>query len=293
MTSTLPAGSDNLFAVYNGDSTFASSTSPVIVQVVLAKPGHAMTPTTTGSMARPDRPTFRGLRATTSSGSRTAHSKSTDPTETTASGVATATTTTPAATATTTSPAETGTTAFPQGMATMTSKWATERTNQPRWRQRHGLGWQWSRESRHCGQRERRPHLWKRLVQPGALGSGTDVVTLQGSQDSISGTGNDTVYLGGGTGNTFNGATHHTNICHLPTPPPPGTELRRLLPRHTDELHGGEPMSSRTTRQRGRFGRRVGMFLVILWAAALSFALGNAAWSYFESTGTGVVVPAC
>ena len=40
-------------------------------------------------------------------------------------------------------------------------------------------------------------------------------------------------------------------------------------------------MSSRTTRQRGRFGRRVGMFLVILWAAALSFALGNAAWSYF------------
>jgi len=46
-------------------------------------------------------------------------------------------------------------------------------------------------------------------------------------------------------------------------------------------------MSSRTTRQRGRFGRRVGMFLVILWAAALSFALGNAAWSYFESTGNG------
>jgi hypothetical protein len=39
-TSTLPIGSDNLFAVYNGDALFASSTSPMIVQVVLAKPGH-------------------------------------------------------------------------------------------------------------------------------------------------------------------------------------------------------------------------------------------------------------
>lgn len=38
-TSALPAGSDNLFAVYNGDTRFGSSTSPVIVQVVLALPG--------------------------------------------------------------------------------------------------------------------------------------------------------------------------------------------------------------------------------------------------------------
>jgi hypothetical protein len=52
-----------------------------------------------------------------------------------------------------------------------------------------------------------------------ALGSGTDVVTLQGSQNTISGAGNDTVYLGGGTGNTFTGATHHTSVCHLPAPP--------------------------------------------------------------------------
>ncbi len=39
-TSTLPAGSDDLYAVYNGDPNFPSSTSPVIIQVVLAKPGH-------------------------------------------------------------------------------------------------------------------------------------------------------------------------------------------------------------------------------------------------------------
>ena len=45
-------------------------------------------------------------------------------------------------------------------------------------------------------------------------------MTLQGSQNTITGNnGNDTVYLGGGNGNTFNGAAHHTNVCHLPTPP--------------------------------------------------------------------------
>jgi hypothetical protein len=46
-------------------------------------------------------------------------------------------------------------------------------------------------------------------------------------------------------------------------------------------------MSSRTTRRSGRFSRRIGMFLVILSGSALSFALGNAAWSYFTTHGTG------
>lgn len=74
------------------------------------------------------------------------------------------------------------------------------------------------------------------------------------------------------------------------TCPPPLLRARdsgRLLPRHVDELHGGESMSSRTTRQRGRFGRRILMLLMILGGAALSFTLGNAAWSSFGSSGTG------
>ena len=53
-----------------------------------------------------------------------------------------------------------------------------------------------------------------------ALGSGTDVVTIQGgSYDQINaGAGNETIYLGAGTYNTFDGATHHSNLCHLPAP---------------------------------------------------------------------------
>jgi hypothetical protein len=53
------------------------------------------------------------------------------------------------------------------------------------------------------------------------LGSGTDVVTIQGgSHDTVkTGNGNETIYLGAGTYNNFDGATHHTNLCHLPAPP--------------------------------------------------------------------------
>ena len=46
-------------------------------------------------------------------------------------------------------------------------------------------------------------------------------------------------------------------------------------------------MSSHPTRRRGRFGRRVAMLLVVLFGAALSFTLGNAAWSYFGLGGAG------
>ncbi len=52
------------------------------------------------------------------------------------------------------------------------------------------------------------------------LGSGTDTVTIAGSHDVINGgNGNETIYLGSGTYNSYNGQAHHTNICHLPTPP--------------------------------------------------------------------------
>ncbi len=53
------------------------------------------------------------------------------------------------------------------------------------------------------------------------LGLGTDSVTIEGgSYDTVNGgAGNETIYLGAGTHNTYNGAAHHTNICHLPAPP--------------------------------------------------------------------------
>jgi hypothetical protein len=52
------------------------------------------------------------------------------------------------------------------------------------------------------------------------LGSGTDTVTIQGSHDDINGgNGNETVYLGSGTYNSYSGQAHRTNVCHLPKPP--------------------------------------------------------------------------
>ncbi len=53
------------------------------------------------------------------------------------------------------------------------------------------------------------------------LGSGPDTVTIQGgSQDFITGGhGNEKVYLGAGTNQTYVGASHQTDICYLPAPP--------------------------------------------------------------------------
>ena len=52
------------------------------------------------------------------------------------------------------------------------------------------------------------------------LGSGTDTVSSRRSHDDITGgAGNETIYLGSGTYNTYSGQAHHTNTCHLPKPP--------------------------------------------------------------------------
>ncbi len=53
------------------------------------------------------------------------------------------------------------------------------------------------------------------------LGSGSDVVTIQGgSRDTItSGNGTETINLGSGSYNTYNGSAHAANVCHLPAPP--------------------------------------------------------------------------
>lgn len=55
-----------------------------------------------------------------------------------------------------------------------------------------------------------------------SLGGGTDTVTIQspGANDTIyGGAGDETIFLGSGTDNTYDGQAHHTNFCHLPTPP--------------------------------------------------------------------------
>ena len=127
-TSTLPAGSDDLFAVYNGDANYASSTSPLIIQVVLAKPGHCDDHYDNWFYGSPDSPNIQGSSGNNffwvPDGSFDVNGSN----GTTASRVATATTLSPAATATTTSPAVTATTRFPSEMATTKSRSATEPT---------------------------------------------------------------------------------------------------------------------------------------------------------------------
>ena len=45
-------------------------------------------------------------------------------------------------------------------------------------------------------------------------------MTIHGSHDDITGgAGNETIYLGSGTYNSYSGQPHHTNTCHLPKPP--------------------------------------------------------------------------
>jgi Ca2+-binding RTX toxin-like protein len=53
------------------------------------------------------------------------------------------------------------------------------------------------------------------------LESGTDVVTIQsGGHDTVAGgNGNERIYLGAGSYNTYSGSAHVTNVCHLPAPP--------------------------------------------------------------------------
>lgn len=54
-----------------------------------------------------------------------------------------------------------------------------------------------------------------------ALGSGNDVVTIEGGDHDIisGGNGNETIYLGDGSYNTFIGVAHQVDICYLPVPP--------------------------------------------------------------------------
>src|SRR5689334_14274391 len=58
-TSNLPAGADNLYAVYGGNASFAGSASPVISQVVIAQPA-ACTGTYTLIVGNPASPVVHG-----------------------------------------------------------------------------------------------------------------------------------------------------------------------------------------------------------------------------------------
>lgn len=230
-TSTLPLGSDNLFAVYNGDSTFASSTSPVIVQVVIAKPGHCSDSYNNWFYGSPGSSNIQGSTGNNffwvpsgsfqiygNNGSNCFWGGDGNNGYTGGNGHNEIT-------------CGNGNNGILVGNGNDDVQ-VGDGTNQITLGAGNDTVSVGNGNGNHVtvGNGNDVLNVGKGSSNQILLGAGSDDVTIQGSGDLITGSGgNDTVYLGGGSGNTFTGTAHHTNVCHLPTPPPRGTELRRPI----------------------------------------------------------------
>jgi Ca2+-binding RTX toxin-like protein len=219
-TSDLPSGSDSLYALFNGDATYGSSTSPVVIQVVLAKPGRCDDSYNNWFYGTPGSPNIQGSSGNNffwlPSGSFSVNGSNGNNCFWGGDG----------------SNGYSG----GNGHNDITCGNGNNRISVGNGNDDVQVGDGTNQISLGAGNDEvtvgngNGNHvsmgngddiliLGSGSSNQISLGSGSDMVTIQGSQDSISGTGNDTVYLGGGSGNVFNGASHHTNVCHLPTPP--------------------------------------------------------------------------
>lgn len=220
-TSTLPEGSDNVYAVYNGNTQFASSTSPVIIQVVLAKAGHCSDPYNSWYFGDPGSSSIHGSTGNNyfylpsgnfqvfgGNGSNCFQGGDGDDSYTGGSGRNHIY-------------CGNGNNSISLGSGDDTVQIGNG-TNQIS----AGDG----NDSLSIGNGSHNKVILGNgndAVTTGSgtydnlqLGSGTDSVTIGGSQSSITGgNGNETIYLGAGTDNTYTGGGHHLNVCHLPTPP--------------------------------------------------------------------------
>jgi Ca2+-binding RTX toxin-like protein len=220
-TSSLPVGSDNLFAVYNGNPIYASSTSPIIVQVVLAKPGHCDDSYNNWFYGSSSSPQIQGSSGNNffwiPNGSYQVFGNN-------------------------------GNNCFWGGDGNNHFSGGSGHNHVTCGNGNNGISLGSGTDDVQVGDGSNQITLGNGsdtvtvgngngnhvIVGTGndtidighgssnqiSLGSGFDVVTIQGSQDSITGAGgSDSVYLGGGSGNTFTGTAHQTNVCHLPTPP--------------------------------------------------------------------------
>ena len=216
-TSSLSAGSDNLYAVYGGDTHFSGSTSPVRVQSVIGLPTKCTGTYPNFFDGDPHHPFINGTNGADFVYASVRTTLSTASAATTACGPVTGTTGSPTGTATTWCSGATrsrwatarqvwwgtGTTYVHRSASatgrTTRSWWATAPTPSS-----SGRGLQQDRPR--LGRRHRHPHL--------AVGGPTQ------TDDSIDGgAGNETIYLGSGSYNSYSGQAHHTNTCHLPKPP--------------------------------------------------------------------------
>jgi len=220
-TTTLPAGSDSLFAVYNGDSTYASSTSPLIIHVVLAKPGQCTDSYDDWFYGSPGLSNIQGSSGNNffwvPNGSFKVNGFN-------------------------------GNNCVWGGDGNIGYSGGNGHNEITCGNGNNGISVGNGNDDVQVGDGKNQINLGggndtvvvgngngnRVVVGNGddvlafgsgssnqiSLGAGTDVVTIQGSQDTITSLGgSDTVYLGGGSGNYFNGAARHTNVCLLPTPP--------------------------------------------------------------------------
>jgi Ca2+-binding RTX toxin-like protein len=220
-TSTLPIGSDPLFVLYNGDATFASSTSPTIVQVVIARPGHCTDSYNNWFYGSPGSNNIQGSSGNNffwiPSGSfqvngyngnncfwggdgHNGYSGGNGHNEITCgngnNGIS-------VGNGDDAVQVGDGTNEITLGSGNDTVAVGNGNDNRVT-----------------VGNGNDVLDIGSGSGNQISLGSGFDSVTLQGSKNAITDAGgSDTVYLGGGSGNTFTGAAHHTNVCHLPTPP--------------------------------------------------------------------------
>jgi hypothetical protein len=219
-TSALPIGSDSLFAVYNGDGYYGASTSPVIVQVVLGKPGHCSDPYNNWFYGSPGQSKVQGssgnnffwfpsgsYQVTGSNGNNCFWGGDGNNTYSGGGGHNEIT-------------CGNGDNGIFVGNG-QDNVQVGDGTNQITLGSGNDTVVVGNGNGNHVvvGNGNDDVTFGHGSSNQLFLGSGTDVITLGGGQNSVSGTGNDTVYLGAGSNNTFIGAPHQSNVCHLPTPP--------------------------------------------------------------------------
>jgi hypothetical protein len=223
VTSSLPAGTDSLYAVYSGDSNFAGSTSPVISEVVVSLPSRCTGKYTNWFFGNPGFPNITGTNGNdfiyAFGGNYRVNDFNGDDccfyagdgnnflTDGNGNDVALA---------------GDGYNVFTlgNGSDSVTVGNGTNTIGAGNGSDSVTVG-NGSHNGVTLGSGTDTVTLGSGSYNGVALGSGTDSVTIQGgSYDQITGgAGNETIYLGAGTYNTYNGAAHHTNLCHLPTPP--------------------------------------------------------------------------
>ena len=220
VTSTLAEGSNNVFAVYSGDTVFASSTSLVVVEVVLARAGHCSDPYDNWYLGEPGSSNVHGgpgndyfflpsgsFHVQGGNGSNCFQDGDGDDDYSAGNG-------------------------HNHVFGGNGNNWITLGSGDDTVQLGDGTDQVTAGDGSDSVQVGNGSHdkvvlgngndtvtLGSGLGDSVQLGSGVDSVTLGGSQSSIlGGTGSETIYLGSGTNNSFSGGGHH-NVCHLPTPP--------------------------------------------------------------------------